>query len=79
MPPHGHFALDLAEALGRQSLEFRREQAETIALIAGLSVYQPRARTLFIQAVSIMEEVVASHGSDSNKKSFFDVLHIAGS
>ena len=54
----GNCALDLAEALGRRSLEFRLEQAETLALIAGLSVYQPRARTLFIQAVSIGEEVV---------------------
>ena len=74
----GNFALDLSEALGRESLELRREQAETIALIAGLSVYQPRARTLFTQAVTIMEEVVASHASDSNKKSLLSVLHRAG-
>ena len=43
----GNCALDLAEALGRRSIEFRHEQAETLALVAGLSVYQPRARTLF--------------------------------
>ena len=29
-------AFDLAEALGRRSLEFRYEEAETLALIAGL-------------------------------------------
>jgi len=71
-------ALDLAEALGRRSLEFRHEQAETLALIAGLSVYQPRARTLFIQAVSICEEVVANNASYSNKTSLLIVLVRAG-
>jgi len=65
--------------LGRRSLEFRHEQAETLALIAGLSVYQPRARTLFIQAVSICEEVVANNASHSNKNSLFTVLSRAGS
>ena len=61
----GNCALDLAEALVRRSLEFRQKQAETLALIAGLSMYQPRARTLFIQAVSICEEVVANNPSHS--------------
>ena len=74
----GNCALDLAEALGRRSLEFRQEQAETLALIAGLSVYQPRARTLFIQAVSICEEVVANNASVSNKITFLNVLDRAG-
>jgi len=74
----GDCALDLAEALGRRSLEFRQEQAETLALIAGLSVYQPRARTLFIQAVSICEEVVANDASHSNKNSLLVVLARAG-
>ena len=74
----GNCALDLAEALGRQSLEFRQEQAETLALIAGLSVYQPRARTLFIQAVSICEEVVANNASHSNKIMLLSVLDRAG-
>src|SRR5258706_739354 len=41
----GNCAIDLAEALGRRSLEFRQEQAETLAIIAGLSVYELRART----------------------------------
>ena len=75
----GNCALDLAEALGRRSFEFRREQAETLALIAGLSVYQPRARTLFIQAVSIYEEVVANNASHSNKNRLLIVLERAGS
>ena len=74
----GNCALDLAEALGRWSLEFRQEQAETLALIAGLSVYQSRARTLSIQAVSICEEVVAHNTSHSNKKRFLMVLLRAG-
>ena len=74
----GNCALDLAEALGRRSLEFRQEQAETLALIAGLAVYQPRARTLFIQAVSICEEVVANNASHSNKYMLFSVLYRAG-
>ena len=75
----GNCALDLAEALVRRSLEFRQEQADTLALIAGLSVYQPRARTLFVQAVSICEEVVENNASHSNKISFLFVLGRAGS
>jgi tetratricopeptide (TPR) repeat protein len=74
----GNCVLDLAEALGRQSLEFRQEQAETLARIAGLSVYKPRARTLFIQAVAISEEVVENNASHSNKKSLLIVLDRAG-
>ena len=74
----GNCALDLAEALGRRSLEFRQEQAETIALIAGLSVYQPRARTLFIQAVSVCEEVVENNPSHSNKFKLLTLLVRAG-
>ena len=74
----GNCALDLAEALVRRSLEFRHEQAETLALIAGLSVYQPRARTFFIQAVAICEEVVANNASQSNKDRLFAVLSRAG-
>ncbi len=74
----GNCALDLAEALGRRSLDFRQEQAETIALIALLPVYQPRARTLFIQAVSICEEVVENNPSYSNKDKLLTVLDRAG-
>ena len=74
----GNCALDLAEALVRRSLEFRQAQAEALALIAGLSVYQPRARTLFIQAVSICEEAVENNPSHSNKYRFLLVLDRAG-
>ena len=74
----GDCALDLAEALGRRSFEFKHEQAETLALIAGLSVYRRRARTLFIQAVFICEEVVAKNASHSNKYTFLKVLDRAG-
>jgi len=75
----GNCALDLAEALGRRSFEFRHEQAETLALIAGLSVHQPRARTLFIQAISVCEEVVEKDASPSNKHKLLMVLDRAGS
>jgi tetratricopeptide (TPR) repeat protein len=74
----GNCALDLAEALVRRSLEFRHEQAETLALIAGLSVYQPRARTLFTQAVSICEEMAEDDASHSNKNRLLIVLGRAG-
>ena len=70
----GNCALDLAEALGRRSLEFRQEQAETLVLVAELTVYRPRARTLFVQAISICEAVVANDASHSNKKAFLFVL-----
>ena len=75
----GDCALGLAEALGRRSLEFRQEQAETLVLIAGITVYQSRARTLFIRAVSICEEVVENDASHSNKKKLLFVLGSAGS
>ena len=74
----GNCALNLAEALSRQSLEFRNEQAETLALIAELYVYRPRARTLFIQAVSICEGVVANNASHLNKNRLLLVLVRAG-
>ena len=73
----GNCALDLAEALGRRSLEFRQEQAETLTIIARLSVYEPRARTLLIRAISISEEVVANDGSYSNKFKLLNVLSCA--
>ena len=74
----GNCALSLAEALGRQSFEFKSEQADTLAIIARLSVYEPCARTLFIQAVSICEEVVANNASHSNKLRFLYALSRAG-
>ena len=74
----GNCALDLAEALGRRSLEFRHEHAETLALIAGLTIYRPRASTLFTQAISICEEVVANDASHTNKLQLLIVLNRAG-
>ena len=71
-------ALELAEAMGRRSIEFRHEHAETLALIAGLSVYRARAHTLFIRAVSICEEVVTDNASQSNKWRLLNILYRAG-
>ena len=73
----GHCALDLAEALVQKSLDFRNEQAETFALIGGLAVYQPRARTLFIQAVSLCEEVIATNALDTDHLRLLVVLRRA--
>jgi len=74
----GNCALQLAEALSIRSLEFRHEQAETLTLIARLSAYRPRARTLFIRAVSICEEVVETNASYSNKNRLLIILDRAG-
>ena len=74
----GNCAIDFAEALGQRLPEFGHEQAVTLALIAELHVYEPRARTLFIQAVSLLEEVVANDASHSNKHNLFNVLRRAG-
>ena len=70
----GNSALDLVGALGRWSLEFKQEQADTLALIAGLSAYQPTARTFFIQAVTICQEMVEYDTSYSRKLSLLNVL-----
>jgi tetratricopeptide (TPR) repeat protein len=74
----GDCALRLAVVLGERCPEFKHEQAETLALIAGLSVYQPRACTLFSKAVSICEEIVEQDPSDSCKMRLFTVLVRAG-
>ena len=74
----GNCAIDFAEALGQRSPEFGHEQAETLALIAGLHVYKPRASTLFTQAISVLEEVVAKDASHSNNHRFLTVLCKAG-
>jgi tetratricopeptide (TPR) repeat protein len=74
----GNCALDLSEALAQRSVAFRHDQAETLALIAGLSVYQPQARTLFTRAISIYKEVVTEDTSCSTKMSFLNALSRAG-
>jgi tetratricopeptide (TPR) repeat protein len=74
----GDSALNLAVVLGQRSHEFRCDQAETMALIAGLSAYQLRARALFSEAISICEEVDAKDASVSSKMRLFTVLARAG-
>lgn len=54
----GDCAIKLAQALGLRAVEFQKVSAETISLIAGLNVYKPRTRPLFIQAIAICEASV---------------------
>jgi tetratricopeptide (TPR) repeat protein len=75
----GGCAMKLAQALGLRALEFQKEQAQTIAHIAGLGVYQSRACPLFIQAISICEAFVIEDGSRSAKMTFLEILGQAGS
>ena len=70
----GNSALNLVGALGRWSLEFKQEEADTLALIAGLSAYQPTAREFFTKAVIICREMVAEDTSYSRKLSLLSVL-----
>jgi len=74
----GNCALGLVAALGQWSLEFKHEQADTLAHIAGLSSYQPTARILFIQAVTICQEMAANDTSYSKKLARLRVLGRAG-
>jgi len=75
----GDYTMRLAQALGSRGVEFRKEQAETISLIAGLGVYQSRACPLFIQAISICEALVIEDSSDSAKMVLVRTLDRAGS
>jgi tetratricopeptide (TPR) repeat protein len=75
----GDCAMNLAQALGSRALAFHAEQAQTIACIAGLGVYQSRACPLFIQAISICEAFVIKDGSQSAKLTFLEVLDQASS
>jgi len=74
----GDNAVKLAVVLGKQSPEFRREQADTLAFIAGLSAYRPRACTLFSRAITICEEEVNKDPSVGSKMRLFTVLTRAG-
>jgi len=74
----GDCAIKLAQALGSRGLEFQKEQAETISLIAGLGAYKPRARPLFIQATSVCEAFAIEDGSESAKITLVKVLTHAG-
>jgi tetratricopeptide (TPR) repeat protein len=75
----GDCAIKLAQALGLRALEFQKEQAQTIAHIAGLDVYKSRACPLFIQAISICEAFVIEDGSNSAKMSLLETLGQASS
>ena len=74
----GDCALKLAMVLGQWSQEFQNELAETLALLAGLSVHQSRACAIFGKAVSICEELNAKDASVSSKMRLFTVLARAG-
>jgi tetratricopeptide (TPR) repeat protein len=74
----GNCALSLVGAIAPWSLGHQLEYAETIALIARLSPYQPHARTLFLQAVTLCEEVTTKDGCQLNKKAFLRILDRAG-
>jgi len=75
----GDCAIKLAQALGLRALEFQKEQAQTIALIAGLDAYESRARPLFIQAIPICEAFAIEDGSESAKITLLEVFSYAGS
>jgi tetratricopeptide (TPR) repeat protein len=74
----GDCAMKLAQALGLRALEFQKEQAQTIARIAGLDVYQSRACPLFIQAISVCEAFLIEDGSNSAKMTLLEILGQAG-
>ena len=74
----GDCAIKLARALGSRAVEFHKEQAQTITLIAGLDVYKSRARPLFIQAISVCEAIVVEDGSDAAKLTLIELLSQAG-
>jgi tetratricopeptide (TPR) repeat protein len=75
----GDCAMKLAQALGLRAFVFQKEQAQTIARIAGLDVYQSRACPLFIQAISVCEAFVIEDGSNSAKLTLLEILGKAGS
>jgi hypothetical protein len=74
----GGCAMNLAQALGVRGLEFQKEQAQTIAHIAGLGVYKSQACPLFTQAISVCEAFVAEDSSNIAKLTLFEILHEAG-
>ena len=74
----GDCAIKLAQALGLRAVELQLVSAETISHIAGLDVYKPRTRPLFIHAISTCEASVIEGGSDSAKLTLLRVLNRAG-
>ena len=74
----GDCAMKLARALGSRAVEFQKEEAQTILLIAHLSVSKSRACPLFIQAISIYDAFVIMDDSDIAKATLLRALGIAG-
>ena len=74
----GDCAMKLARAFGSRDVEFQKEEAQTILLIARLDVYKSRACPLFIQAISICDAFVMMDGSDIAKVSLLHALGAAG-
>ena len=74
----GDCAMKLARAFGSRAVEFQKEEAQTILVIAGLSVYKSRASLLFIQAISIFDGFVILDGSDTAKVTLLNALDRAG-
>lgn len=75
----GDCAIQLSQAFSLHSPDFRREQAQTIACIAGLGGYHRQVPTLFTRAVAICDEIVLEDDSALNKLALLDVLSRAGS
>ena len=74
----GDCAITLARAFGSRAVEFQKEEAQTILLIARLNVYKSRACPLFIQAISIYDAFVILDGSDFTKAMLLGALDSAG-
>jgi hypothetical protein len=74
----GNCALNLAQIVAGRSPSFRTDHVNTIASIAELSTYCARARTLFFQAISIQEEVVADDPTPAAQFAHLVVLGRAG-
>ena len=74
----GDCAINLARAFGTRTVEFQKEEAQTILVIADLNVYKSRACPLFIQAISICDVFVIMDGSDIAKVTLLDALDAAG-
>lgn len=74
----GDCAINLARAFGSRAVEFQKEQAQTISLIAGLGGYRSQACPLFAQAISVCDAFVMEDGSDSAKLTLLEILDHAG-
>ena len=71
----GDCAIKLARAFGSRAVEFQREEAQTILLIAGLNVFKSRACPLFLQAISLYDAFLIMDGSDLTKVTLLHALN----